>query len=107
MRPLLSVLIALTLCLSPATGKQSRPIPPGIREADARVNKPVEPPASAGVSSPDKIKLKQEAEELARLAGTIPAQVETTAQGRLPKDLSDKLKRIEKLAKHLRSEISE
>jgi hypothetical protein len=28
------------------------------------------------------------------------------AEGKLPKDLGDQLKRIEKLAKHLRSEVT-
>jgi len=54
----------------------------------------------------DLVQLNKEAEELARLAGSIPAQIEQVAQGQLPKDLTEKLKQIEKLAKRLRAEVS-
>jgi hypothetical protein len=55
---------------------------------------------------PDPVKLKREAEELAQLSAGIPPRVNLVAEGRLPKDLGDQLKRIEKLAKHLRSEVT-
>jgi hypothetical protein len=51
-------------------------------------------------------KLKQEARELAQLSAGLPSEVGLLAQGQLHKDLAEKLKRIEKLAKHLRSEIT-
>jgi hypothetical protein len=54
----------------------------------------------------DLAKLRQEADELARLAHTIPADVSSIQQGLLPKDMSEKLKQIEKLSKHLRSETT-
>jgi hypothetical protein len=54
----------------------------------------------------DPQKLKHDADELAALAGSVPSAVDQTTKGVLPKDLSEKLKRIEKLAKHLRSEIN-
>ncbi|MFZ0537211.1 MAG: hypothetical protein WAM47_10125, partial [Candidatus Sulfotelmatobacter sp.] len=54
----------------------------------------------------DPAKLRQEADELARLAQTIPADVYSIQQGLLPKDTSGKLKQIEKLSKRLRSEIT-
>jgi hypothetical protein len=50
--------------------------------------------------------LQQEAEELAQLAQSIPAEVEQVNHGVLPKDLNNKLKRIEKLSKHLRSDLT-
>ena len=56
--------------------------------------------------SADLARLKQDAEELASLAQTIPPAVEQTGKGILPKDLDQKLKRIEKLSKELRSGIS-
>jgi hypothetical protein len=43
---------------------------------------------------------------LAQLSGEIPSQVKLATQGQLPKDLPEKLKRIEKLAKHVRSEVA-
>jgi len=54
----------------------------------------------------DYAKARAEAEELSQLAGTIPVDVDQAAKGLLPKDVIDKLRRIEKLSKHLRSELS-
>lgn len=54
----------------------------------------------------DLVKLQQEADELARSAQTIPTEMAGVRQGTLPKDLIDKLKRIEKLSKQLRSELN-
>lgn len=67
----------------------------------------------AGAPSPiralqgaDLVKLKQDADQLATLAQLIPSDVDQTTKGILPKDLDQRLKRIEKLAKQLRSQIS-
>jgi hypothetical protein len=57
-------------------------------------------------ASPDVEKLKHAAEELANLSQSIPPDVDQTTKGILPKDLQQKLKRIEKLAKQLRSGIA-
>ena len=54
----------------------------------------------------DPARMKQEAEELAKLAQQVPSQVDGANAGRLPKDLSEQLKRIEKLSKNLRHELS-
>jgi|SRR5579863_7442965 len=56
--------------------------------------------------SPDLTRLREDAAELASLAQSIPLAVDQTTQGILPKDLDQKLKRIEKLSKQLRSRIS-
>jgi hypothetical protein len=88
-----------------AIGEQGRPIPPGIREADKQSNKPLEPPL-AGAPDTDPAKLKQEADELAQLSAGVPSDLARVAHGQLPKDLADKLKRIEKLARHLRNELA-
>jgi prefoldin subunit 5 len=50
--------------------------------------------------------VKQEADELKKLADGVPAQIEQVTKNQYPKDLNENLKRIEKLAKHLRSEIT-
>jgi predicted Rossmann fold nucleotide-binding protein DprA/Smf involved in DNA uptake len=50
--------------------------------------------------------LRRDAQELARLAQLIPAEVHQVESGVLPKDLDGQLKRIEKLSKQLRREIS-
>jgi hypothetical protein len=40
------------------------------------------------------------------LSAGIPAGIQHVNQGQLPKTLDEQLKRIEKLAKHLRSEVA-
>ncbi len=105
---LISVLLAVTLTFFPAkeSGQRVRPIPPGIREADKQTNKSLDPPLGPSPIVADPVKLKREAEELAQLSAGIPPRVSMVAEGKLPKDLGDQLKRIEKLAKHLRSEVT-
>ena len=53
----------------------------------------------------DPIKLREEAAELAKLAQSVPADIDHVAQGTVPKDVGYKLKRIEKLSRHLREEL--
>jgi hypothetical protein len=55
------------------------------------------------VRSPE---LQRDAQELARLAQLIPSEVHQVESGLLPKDLDGQLRRIEKLSKRLRHEIS-
>ena len=87
-------------------GQGGRPIPPGVREADKQTNAPIEPPATFKQKPVDPGLLRQEAEELAKLSVALPSLMDQVSQGKIPKDLADELKRIEKLAKHLRAEIS-
>lgn len=74
-RPLcVSILFTLSL-MSSASGdcvQVSRPIPPGVREADKQTNAPVEPPATFKQKAVDPGLLRQEAEELAKLSAGIP-----------------------------------
>jgi len=86
-------------------GRFGPPIPPGLREADKQANAPLEPPVSPKRKVANPAQLKSEASDLAELSSAIPAQIEQVNLGQIPKDLGDHLKRIEKLAKHLRSEI--
>jgi ribosomal protein S15P/S13E len=84
------------------------PIPPGVRQADkveAQSQQNI-PPASVQRTPLDFAKLKNDAQELATLAASVPSEVNQTTMGMMPKDLEQNLKRIEKLAKHLRSQIS-
>jgi hypothetical protein len=50
---------------------------------------------------------KQDADELAKLAQSIPAEVDKVSKGQLPGDLGARLKRIEKLSKQVRRDIGE
>jgi hypothetical protein len=54
----------------------------------------------------DLAQLQRDADDLARTAQTIPTDVASVRRGMLPKDVIDKLKQIEKLSKHLRSELN-
>jgi hypothetical protein len=65
----------------------------------------IEPPVLGQRRKVAHAQLRQDAEELARLAGSIPAQVEQVTQGKLPKDFPKNLKRIDKLVKRLRAEV--
>jgi hypothetical protein len=70
---------------------------------------PVEP---SGPFTPPKIKLdpiqlEREGLELQELSESLQLDIESVNQGKLPKDMSEKLKRIQKLAKHLRGEITQ
>ncbi len=84
---------------------QYRPIPPGLHEGEKRINAPLDPPVLLPRKNIDPARLHDEAAELARLSAAIPAQIQHVNQGQMPKDLGDQLKRIEKLAKQLRSEV--
>ena len=98
---LLSLLLAVPLCGDPAPGSQSLP---GLHKT--RIEMPLEPPISFPKKAVLSSQLQDEAAELAELSAGIPERIERVNQGQLPKELSKQLKRIEKLAKHLRSEVS-
>ena len=54
----------------------------------------------------DPVQLQREARELSDMAKSLPADMDQVGHGLLPKDTVDKLKRIEKLSKHIRSEVA-
>ena len=103
----------LTLCalLSlgvPCGAQSSRPLPAGLRHAqelEAMTEGSVSP-AGAPRSSVDTKALQRDADELADLAASVPGGVKNVNKGLLAKDLLQKLKQIEKLSKHLRSELN-
>jgi hypothetical protein len=64
------------------------------------------PPMGPQARKLDPVKIHAEADELAKLAATVPNDIDQVAQGKLPRDLGEKLKRIEKLSKNLRSDLS-
>jgi len=66
----------------------------------------LEPPIGPQPQKLDPVKLREEADELAKLADSMPSDVAQILQGKLPKDTADKLKRIEKLSKHLRGQLT-
>jgi hypothetical protein len=101
--PILCTLLLFPIASSPQMGHAK---PPGITTADTMSNQPLEPPAKVGPRQINPEMVNSEAQELRGLADRLPQQIDQTTKGQLPKDLVENLKRIEKLAKHLRSEIA-
>ncbi len=54
----------------------------------------------------DVVRLQRDAQELAELSALIHADVDRANRGVLSKDVIDKLKRVEKLSKQLRNELT-
>lgn len=80
-----------------------QPVAPNV-PPDFQPDKPEKSPF--GKPTMDPVKARKEAQDLATLANEIPSEVQQVTNHVLPKDLALKLKRIEKLAKNLRGEIS-
>ncbi|MGO9125125.1 MAG: hypothetical protein ACLP6G_09570 [Terriglobales bacterium] len=105
--PTLLCLALLGLCLS--AGAQSVPpgalIPPGYEPPPPAIHIP---PYPGRVPAPrvDPAALQREAKELLELSQSLQHDVESLSRGLFPKDVTDKLKRIEKLSKRLRSEVA-
>jgi hypothetical protein len=66
----------------------------------------LEEPAQPRPQKPTLAALSEDADELARLAQTVPDDMKLLAEGKISKDLPEKLKRIEKLSKNLRKELA-
>ena len=98
--------IPVLLCALSADGLPQRPTyptPPPPLNTD---NAPPTPAPETIRRRIDPVKLQREADDLARLAQTIPTDAASIRQGRLPKDVIQKLKQIEKLSKRLRGELT-
>ena len=96
------LLILLSASASPQ--RPTYPKPPQSMEPDQ--TGPPAPPTNF----PRRIDLRQlqkEADDLALTAQTIPGDVASVRKGMLPKDIIQKLKQIEKLSKHLRSQLNQ
>jgi hypothetical protein len=66
----------------------------------------LEPPLSPENRKLDATKLRADATDMANLAQSLPSDVDQIVQGKLPKELAAKLRRIEKISKHLRAELT-
>ncbi len=101
--------VTIVLCLPASVSPQApTPIPPGHTAANkaTRNAENVEPPAQP-VQNVTAAQVLQQADELLSLAQQVRADSEHATQGLLAKDLKDKLKRIEKLSKRLREELTQ
>ncbi len=99
------VFLLTAIFISPSSFQKSAPETPGKIELEKHPIE-VEPPLGPQPQQLDLAKIRAEAEELSTLAQIIPVDVAQIAQGKLPKDMAEKLKRIEKLSKHLRNQIT-
>jgi hypothetical protein len=96
--------IPVILCLLAALASPQRghmPTPPESLDPKP----PDQEPAHISVHV-DLNELQKEADDLARTAQSIPTDVASVRKGTLPKDMIQKLRQIEKLSKHLRSQIN-
>jgi hypothetical protein len=83
--------------------------PSGQRQADKaedQFEKSVPPPVHQQSASVDLAKLKSDADELVILSQSIHSGIGDVEKGMLPKDLTEKLKQVEKLSKRLRGELA-
>ncbi len=88
---------------------QERSMVPGLRAGEKQINTAnleMDPPAFQSRRPLDGAALSRDAAELARLSSIVPGQIEQLKAGKFHKDLAEELKRIEKLAKHLRTEVA-
>jgi hypothetical protein len=99
---LCACLLLTTLAAAQRHGS-NYPHPPAPADAGNTVNSN---PATVRPIHIDSIELQREAKELLELSQSLQPDIANVNHGLLPKDTLDKLKRIEKLSKHLRSELS-
>ncbi len=77
-----------------------------VRQPDTPVSIPGNWPQPETKRTPDITQLKTEAQELAALSQVLADQIDKFGKGQLPKDLVENLRKIEKLSKRIRIEIS-
>jgi uncharacterized protein YdeI (BOF family) len=101
-----TLLFAVLLSASVAFAQHNGPT--GQRQADRaedQFEKSVPPPIHQQASV-DFAKLKSDADELVILSESIHSGIGDVEKGMLPKDLTEKLKQVEKLSKRLRNELT-
>src|SRR5438067_2452792 len=99
---------AFVLCLFCSLGWSQYHGPVGSGQGKKRWAEPPEQRSSVQLHNAiDRRELKSDADELARLSQSVPTDIDAVSRGLVPKDLNEKLKRIEKLSKKLRSQIQQ
>lgn len=98
-----AVLICMLVCIGLSVGQ--------VRESAGKqeVEKHqlvLEPPLPPRAQKIDPAKLCEEGDELAKLAQSVPADMDQIVRGKMPKDAIDRLKRIEKISRQLRGELT-
>ena len=95
-----ALLLLMAALLAPAQTSHRR-LPDNINVDSDRPQPPAakQPPV-------DMVQFQKDADELARLAQTVPPDIEKVKQGLISKDLNERLKKIEKLSKKLRGQLA-
>jgi hypothetical protein len=96
-------IVSVLLGSTSSEGQRHRVIPQPPAPANTQTTTSVEPPQKKRL---DALQIQREALELSDLAKSIPLDIEHVNKGLMPKDMVEKLKRIEKLSKHLRREVT-
>jgi hypothetical protein len=98
------ILSVVLLLAGGCLGQSSNQLPAGMRHAQ-ELEAQNETAPSVNRRSVDPITLQKQANQLADLAASMPLAVQNANKGLLEKDLVQRLKQIEKLAKQLRSQL--
>jgi hypothetical protein len=98
----LPAVLGFSLVMAAAQTSHHMPTPPEPMAPQPQSNEQPKTPTRRI----DYAQVQKEADELARMAQTIPTDVASIRKGMLPKDVIEKLKQIEKLSKHLRTELN-
>jgi len=98
---LLFSLLALFLFSAQTQEKHRYPTPPEPLSKEDQAGQT--PSATEHI---DLSRVQQEADDLARMAQTIPTDLLSVRKGMFPKDTLQKLKQIQKLSKRLRTELN-
>jgi hypothetical protein len=120
LRVFLFVLVLVSLAGSahafqrPMRAPSETPESPSVNQyPQQQIERATEVAQAKGTAAPaqrpaaDVTKLARDADELSKLSQTVPGDIDQISKGVLPKDIDEKLKRIQKLAKELRSGISQ
>jgi hypothetical protein len=98
---LLPVLFGLLVTPALPQTRNNFPKPPESMDPKTTTQTPATPSRHIDLEQ-----LQREADDLARKAQSIPSDVASVRKGMLPKDVIEKLKQIERLAKRLRTELN-
>jgi hypothetical protein len=109
----LSFALGLLFLALPARPQMPAPLgrcgPRSTDPADWPRNPSLDQPASHNIpaqpAARNTAQLRHDAKELAELSASVTADIDQVNRGVLPKDVLEKLKRIEKLSKRLRNEL--
>jgi hypothetical protein len=101
------LIAAASLCIPAFAQTPTRgfPQPPQSMDPQNQPQPAAKDPATPA-RRPDLAQAQREADTLARMAQTIPADMAKIREGMLPKDVIEKLRQIEKMSKHLRAQLN-